>query len=122
MKINKFNEKLKSEYYSCMIMQDSQIVFSNIFETEQDMDYWLINLANTELSSDYSAQSNYKRNPTENVIIENENFLIIDVTEAINYFQEYLDWNVHYSSSDMYRNVKLKYDVELFINSKKFNI
>lgn len=109
MKIQKFNEAINlKKYHICMIINSaSEIDYSGVFETEQDMDNWLLNLVN-EIVLDRS---------------EGDEEVFIDVVDAINWIQDNNDCNVYYDDAALlYKDVKLKYGVEMKINAKKYNI
>lgn len=119
MKIEKFNEGVKKEYFICMTISQNtnEIQTFGIFETEKDMDNWLINSAN-----EYLPRTSAKVG--ENGIEEDQNGkpIITDVIVAINFIQNYYDENVYYQTSKISKNIKLKYNVDTLIDKKKFNL
>ena len=114
MKIKKFNEAQEpiKKYHVCMVINsESTSDFSGIFNTEEDMDNWLLNTVNKMLLDIWDGDNDEKPN------------LFTDVINAINWIQEENNCNVYYDDDVIfYNNVKLKYNVDVLRNTKKFNI
>ena len=117
MKIKKFNESNDNKLLALIIVDfNNEIVHSGVFENEKDFDNWILNLVNISINAD----PDYK---IENTVINNEGEQIfIDVKEAINYYQWYYNYEVIYDYTDVYKNVEVKYGVELMKKTKNYNL
>ena len=123
MKIQKFNEENLHEkkYFMCVIISTSgpQIDNSGIFETQEDMDNWILNYANELLTNQEDSweigkdgvYSNHKGHP-----------VFIDVVDAINWVQDTNDCDFQYDNSVIYSGVKLRYGVDKARNINKYNL
>ena len=83
MKIEKFNESVSKQYFICIIT-DGQggVDFSGIFESDEDLDNWILNIINEMYLSRTSEEENVGP--------------FIDVVEAINWAQEENTCDVYY--------------------------
>jgi hypothetical protein len=112
MKIQKFNENIEAKnYHVCMIVNSSGgIDYSGVFDTEENMNNWILNTAN-EIVLDRTESGSYWDS------------VFTDVVEAINWIQDETDCNVNYDDeSEYHAKVKLKYGVEKLRASKKYNL
>ena len=110
MKIQKFNEAKEplKKYHICM-MVDSEggIDYSGVFDTEEDMDNWILNTVNEIVLDRY----------------DDENEMFTEVDEAINWIQIENDCNVNYDDdTTYYGKVKLKYGIDVKRDVNKYNI
>ena len=120
MKVKKFNEGFENIKDCCMAMivdSNNYIIRSAAFETEADMNNWLLNTVNEEL---VHVETKRKENITYNE--ENEP-IFIDVADAINWYQDYFDCNIHYDIESQYIvKEPLLYGVELTRKMNKYNL
>ena len=124
MKIKKFNENTENkEYYTCIIVVNGQINLSGIFETEEDLENWLLNIINKELSA-YERDESFDHSLIDDTFINDDgNSVFIDVSDAINWYQDINDADIYYDfDSIIYKNVKAEYGVELIRNTNKYNL
>lgn len=123
MKIQKFNENTinsNKNYYYCIISIDNTPEHEGLFETETDMNNWMLNIFNEELS-----QSSETKEDKDSGIYEfqDNGLIFINVYDAISWYtEEYEQANVDYGSIEMYKNVTLKYGVEELRDIKNFNL
>jgi len=112
MKIQKFNESKEptKKLHICMVINsESTADYSGIFNTEEDMNNWLLNIVNNLIIDRWQDDGRPK--------------LFIDVSDAINWLQDENECNVYYDNdTEFYNNVKLKYGAETIRNIKKYNI
>ena len=113
MKIQKFNEAKEplKKYHICMMVNsEGGIDYSGVFETEEDMDNWILNVANELFLDRYDGD-------------DGEDDLFTEVAEAINWIQDENDCNVNYDSdTTYYGKVKLKYGIDVKRDVNKYNI
>ena len=96
----------------------NEVEHSGIFETEEDMDNWILNIVNERLSN----ESFPPEIDNETVVESDEGGLIfIDVVTAMNWYNDDA-YQIDYSTSVIYSNVEAKYGVELVRQAKNYNI
>ena len=126
MKIKKFNENLdqSKNYYMCIIISSigPQIDNSGIFETQEDMDNWILNYANELLSNDNLEEDNWEIGK-DGIYVNEEGYpVFINVEDAINWVQEKNSCDFQYDSSVIYSDVKLEYGVDTARAANKYNL
>lgn len=124
-KFTQINEKINEYGFVCLIVNDDKYLEeSNIFKTELDMNNWLLNMVNEELSK-------YRYNIIEphdyehwqdRMIIINNRYIITDSNHAISWLQTYKNILIYCAKSEVINNVKDKYDTNIISKSKKYNI
>lgn len=119
MKIRKFNEEIEhsKEYHICVITYGGIVDEMGIFETQEDMDNWILNKVNERVLD----------NPgfaiEENDMMKNDEdqFVFVNVTKAINWFNDD-NSQIDYGTGVILKNVEAKYGVELLKQTSKYNL
>jgi hypothetical protein len=126
MKIRKFNESNNTEeYYVMMIINNSsEIIESGIFETENDMECWLLNIVNKEiLKGKFYSDEDEEELEQDTVLHKGDSgYVYIDFVEAVNWYQDVYDCSVTYDKMNLHKNCKLLYGVDKIIDMKKYNL
>jgi hypothetical protein len=120
MKIQRFNEEIESskKYYFCVITCYDDLYHSGIFETEEDMNNWILNIVNESLS-------NESLPPEEDgeTIVESEEggIIFVDIAAAKNWYCDDA-YSIICSTSTILSNIDAKYGVEIVRQANKYNI
>ena len=124
MKIKRFNEEniQEKEYYMFVAISSigPQIIYSGIFETQNDMDNLILNFANELL---LNARKDSWEIGKDGVYADQEGYpIFIEVKDAINWIEEEENCDFQYDSSVIYSDVELEYDVETVRTANKYNL
>jgi len=126
MKIKKFNENKKTKkdcWLALIINNSSEITSSAAFETENDMEYWLLNFINyhfIEYQEDQEDDDEYSDG--EDVYNNGSEHVFIDLRGAINWYQDVWDCDVYCDKSQYIKSESLLYNVDKLKDVKKYNL
>jgi hypothetical protein len=122
MKVKKFNETVEqfinTSAVVCMIIdEEGLMVDSGAFESQTDFDNWILNMINQMVTTDVTERiKGMEKN-------EDDEYVFINVADAINWYQDYYSYNVYYDIySQIYKKQPLLYGVDKIRDIKKYNI
>ena len=113
MKIKKFKESLEptKKFHICIVANwMSEADYSGIFNTEEDLNNWLLNIINDSYIDSYLG--------------DDEPELFLEMNDAIKWFKDKNECNVFIDNEAIYNNntIKLKHNIETLRQTTKFNI
>ena len=118
MKIQKIDEfETTKTYHFCVITCWNEIENCGIFETEEDMNLWILNNVNERLNDN----SDFDKNLEGMYQNEKGRTVFIDVVKAMDWFRDDA-WDIIYDSSPIYSNIDDIYDIELVKKMNKYNL
>lgn len=119
MKIQKFNENMTQHYHIAIIICGNEIQNSGVFETEEDMNNWILNKVNERLSQ-YPVPPTKRQNPNLQMAEDGE-LVFINVDAATIWFNDD-EWSIFKSESVILKNITALYGVELLRDTNKYNL
>jgi len=102
-----------------MIICGGEINNTGIFETEEDMNNWILNKVNERLSQ-YPVPPTIEDNP--NLEEDGDGELVFTNVDAATIWFNDDEWYIHTSESVILKNIDALYGVELLRDTNKYNI